>query len=131
MKDLIKKTNIVPTAKIARLMQLEVFQKQTKREIEELRADLLKVTQDLDVLTLKTGKYTISRAKRVTPTVSDFKTLCKSLDKQNIPYETMETFTPQMSVVFKEAVKQGRELDGLEVKETEYISIRVKDQDGR
>ena len=121
------KTNIIPTVKIQRLMELEVQYKEIKKQIDEYRADLLKVTQDLDVLTLKTGKYTISRGKRLTPHVTDFKTLCASLDKAEIPYETEVTFTPQMSVMFRQLVKEDREMPGLDVTETEYISIRVKE----
>ena len=114
--------------KMARLMELQAIVKKLKPEIDELKADLLKVTQDLDVYTLKTGNYTLSRAKRITPQVVDFKLLKETLDKEDIPYETEEVFTAQTNVMFKQAIADKRELAGLEALETEYISIRLSDK---
>ena len=129
MKDILSKpvNQHSPMVKAKRLMELLALVKSVKPEIDELKADLLKVTQDLGVLTLKTEGYTISRAKRVTPEVTSFKLLKASLVENNIPFETEETFTKQMDVLFKKLIEDKRELDGLEGKETEYISVRVKE----
>jgi hypothetical protein len=126
--DLLVKNNNSPMEKMGRLMELQAIVKKLKPEIDELKADLLKVTQDLDVYTLKTGKYTLSRAKRVTPQVVDFNLLKGSLDLADIPYETHEVFTPQMSVLFKQMVDENKELPGLEGLITEYISVRIKEE---
>lgn len=125
-KKLLTNTPKSPMVKAARLFELQKLMKELKPEIESLKADLLKVMQDMDVLTLKTGSYTLSKAKRITPRIEDFKTLKKSLEEQKIPFETVETFAPFMSEVFKEAIDQGRELEGLGKLETEYVSIRLK-----
>lgn len=113
--------------KAQRLMELQAIIKEIKPEIDALKSDLLKVTQDLGVLTLKTEKYTISRAKRITPQVVDQKALKKALDEQEIPYQMVEAFAPFMTTVFREAIEQGKELDGLEALETEYITVRIKE----
>ena len=116
----------LPIAKIKRLVELDKQYDAIKKERDLLREQLLVATQQLDVLTLKTGEYTISRAKRLTPRVTGYETLKKSLDTANIPYETYETFTPQMTVLFKQIIKEGKKLDGLEISTVEYISIRVR-----
>ena len=127
-KNLLSQTPKSPMAKMQKLMELQAIVKELKPQIDELKADLLKVTQDLDVYTLKTGDYTLSRAKRITPQVVDFKLLKETLDKEDIPYETEEVFTAQTNVMFKQAIADKRELAGLEALETEYISIRLSDK---
>jgi len=118
--------NNLPIEKIKRLVELDKQYDTIKAERDQLRSDLLKVTQELDVLTLKTGEYTISRGKRLTPQVTSFETLKNSLTKANIPWDVIEVFAPHTINSFREVAKQGIELDGLEVKETQYISIRTK-----
>ena len=118
---------LLPIAKIQHLVELEAQYKSIKQQIDEYRADLLKITQDLDVLSLRTGQYTISRAKRITPQVTSFKTLKASLEAESIPYDTMEVFTPQTLAAFREVAKIGKDLDGLAFQETEYITIRTKE----
>lgn len=125
-KNLLSSTPKSPMQKVEKLMEYQAIVKDLKPKIDELKADLLKITQDLDVYTLKTGRYTISRAKKVTPKVIDFKQLKESLDKAEIPYITEEVFAEQMKLVFKQAIEEKRELEGLESLITEYISIRIK-----
>ena len=128
MNDLLVKNANSPMEKAQKIVELTKIIKDAKAIVDEYKIDLLKVTQEMDVLTLKTGSYTISRAKRITPRVTDFKTLKESLDKENIPYEVEEAFTPQMDLVFKNLVKEDRKLDGLEALETEYIMIRTPEK---
>lgn len=115
----------LPVDKAKRLMEVQALLKDLKAEADELKADLLRTTQALDVYTLKTGEYTISRVKKITPHVDDFKTLKKALEEAEIEVLTELTFAPQMDLVFKQAVEEGREFDGLSGKVTEYISIRL------
>lgn len=128
MNDLLVKNANSPMEKAAKVVELTEFIKAAKVIVDEYKVDLLKATQEMDVLTLKTGSYTITRAKRITPKVLDFKTLKDSLDKADIPYEVEEAFTPQMTVVFKNIVKEGKKLEGLEALETEYIMIRTPEK---
>ena len=126
-KDILVLKANSPMEKAKKLVELQAKVKEYKEIIDELKVDLLKTTQELGVLTLKTECYTISRARKVTPKVEDFDELKKSLDKANIPYETKEVFHERMNLVFKMAVDEGRNLKGLEALETEYIMVRVRD----
>lgn len=123
MKIQTRKT--LPVDKAKRLMELQTIMKEIKPEIDQLKADLLGVMQGQDVFTLKTGSYTLSRSKRVTPQVVDFNTLKKSLEDAEIEVITETVFAPQMDIVFKQAIEEGKEFKGLEGKTTEYISIRL------
>lgn len=140
-KQLLTMTPKSPMQKAARLVELRTEEKKLRdklallvEEMQPYKDDLLKVTQDLDVLTLKTGSYTISRAIRISPQVEDYETLKASLEKAGVPVLVHETFMPQMDEVFKEALKEGREFEGLGKKETQYIAVRVtskKEESGK
>ena len=130
VKDMTSLTTTNPTLpiqKIKRLAKIERIYKDIKAERDILKEELLTLTQKLDVYTLKTGVYTLFRAKRITPQVINFNVLEASLKAQNIPYETETVFTPQTYGAFRQAIKENLELDGLEAKETEYISVIVKE----
>jgi len=114
-----------PMQKAEKLVKLANLKKEVETAYNQLRDDLLAVTQQLDVLTLKTGSYTISRACRVTPSVDDIPTLKKSLESAGIEYKMKEVFADYMTDVFKQAIKEGKELEGLSAKTTEYVSVRV------
>ena len=129
MNDILSVSPQSPMEKAKKLMELQKIVKNLKPIIDELRSDLLKVTQDLGVLTLKTELYTISRSKRVTPEVVDFKLLKQSLIDNKIPFGTQEVFADYMSVSFKKLIEDKREMPGLEGKETEYISVRIREKE--
>lgn len=126
MKTLTKSNPELPIKKIQRLAEIETQWQAIKKERDQLREELLVLTQKLDVYTLKTGKYTLFRAKRVTPHVTDFNVLEASLKAQGIPYEVETVFSPRTFLAFQKAIKQKIELDGLEAQETEYIVIKTK-----
>ena len=126
MKTLTKSNPELPIKKIQRLAEIETQWQAIKKERDQLREELLVLTQKLDVYTLKTGKYTLFRAKRVTPHVTDFNVLEASLKAQDIPYEVETVFSPRTFLAFQKAIKQKIELDGLEAQETEYIVIKTK-----
>ena len=130
VKDMTSLTTTNPTLpiqKIKRLAKIERIYKDIKAERDILKEELLTLTQKLDVYTLKTGVYTLFRAKRITPQVINFNVLEASLKAQNIPYETETVFTLQTYGAFRQAIKENLELEGLEAKETEYISVIVKE----
>lgn len=132
-KNLLSSTPKSPMAKVGRLMELEAQKKVIAKEIEILKADLLKVTQDLDVYTLKTGSYTISRVKRLTPKVESFAKLKEYLDAKDIPYMTEETFRETMKPTFKvmaeKAIEEKLLIPGMDIAETEFIMIRLADKE--
>lgn len=124
-KDILKIEPQSPMEKAQTLMELEALNREIYKKIKQLKDELLKATQELDVLSLKTGSYTISRVKRITPRVEDFEKLKISLEKAGVPYETKEVFADQMNIVFREAIKEGKEFKGLDKQETEYVMIRI------
>jgi uncharacterized coiled-coil DUF342 family protein len=130
MTDLIEKAKL-PIEDVDRFMELTEKAKDLRDQLKEVndemvkyRDELLRTTQELDVYTLKTGDYTISRVVRITPVVEDFNALRATLEAESIPFETEEVFK-NMDSLFKEAIKQDRELSGLGKRETQYISVRV------
>lgn len=129
MNDILTTKTNSPIDKVKRLVSLMALAKEIKPEIDRLKAELLKVTQDLDVLKLKTGDYTVTRAKRVTPEVVNFNELKQSLIDADIPYMTEEVFTDGMYVVFRKAIEENKELHGLSARITEYISIRIAEKE--
>lgn len=124
MNDLLQINGLSQSQKAERLLKLADLKKQVETAYNALRDELLEETQRLGVLTLKTESYTITRARRVTPQVVDYKQLKETLEKEKIPYTVKEVFGDAMTEVFKQAIKEGRELEGLESKITEYITIR-------
>lgn len=119
-------TDLIPTNDIQKLAELDVQYDKIKKQRDELRARLLEKAQELDVWSLKTGTYTLYRAKRLTPRVTSMKALKTTLEAEKIPYDTMEVFTPQTFAAFRLLAKEGRQLEGLEVQETEYVAIKTQ-----
>lgn len=115
-----------PAVKANELMQWEILKKELSLKIADRKAELLGIMQDQDILSLKTGKYTLTRAHKITPQVIDFDALKNALDREEIPYETKEVFDERMNPVFKTIIEEGKVLMGLQGLETEYISIRIK-----
>lgn len=124
-KSKITNTNAPMIRKVSHLAAIEKQYKALKEEIDIMKAELLEIMQKDDVLTLKTGEYTISRAKRVTPQIESVEILKNSLEEAKIPYDMVEAFAPHMNETFKQAIKQGKQLNGLGSKETEYVVVRV------
>lgn len=122
--ELLNIQGLTQSQKAERLLKLTELKKQVETAYNALRDELLGSMQELDVLTLKTGTYTLTRACRITPKVDDYKKLKQTLEKENIPYTTKEVFGDEMNEVFKQAAKDGMELEGLSVTKTEYVSIR-------
>ena len=128
MKTKITKVDqqMTPADKVKRLISLQKLEKSLKPEIAKLKEELLDTMQKQDVLSLKTGSYTLFRAKRITPQVTNFEALKKDLEAHDIEVITEIVFAPQMNLVFKQAIEENKELKGLEGLETEYVSIRIK-----
>lgn len=122
--DLLNIQGLTKSQKAERLLKLTDLKKQVETAYNALRDELLKSMQELDVYTLKTGSYTLTRATRVTPQVTNYTKLKETLEKEKIPYTTKEVFGDEMTEVFKLAIKEGRDLEGLDSKVTEYITIR-------
>jgi len=111
--------------KAKQIIKLEAAKDKIDQALSELRADLLTVTKEQGVLTLKTEDYTITRATRDTLKVSDHKAAAMELDSMNIPVATEIVLSDSTKKVLKELIKQGKEFDNATVQSTEYVSIRI------
>lgn len=108
----------------AKARDLRAELKRIEDELRPYREQLLQATQQNDVYQLKTGSYTISRVQRISPVVENFEELEKTLQENNIPYETEVVFK-NMDMTFKEAIKQKLDWKGLNARVTEYVAVRV------
>ncbi len=125
LTELVQESILTPAKKAENLLKLREAKRQIEERIELLNSELLEAMRATDSLSIKTSSFTISRAKRVTPFVENYKALKQDLDEKRIPYTTKEVFGDEMAGVFRQAVKEGRQLDGLSSRETEYITIKT------
>lgn len=128
-KPIIATTATTTIEKAKNLIQLEKIYKDVKERIDAYRAELLEETKKMDVLSLKTGSYTISRVKKLYPKVTDVQALKKALDKEKIPYEMQEVFADYMKNTFKQLAEEQKQLDGLNIDEIEYIMVRINNEE--
>ncbi|RKY72543.1 MAG: hypothetical protein DRP97_00485 [Candidatus Latescibacterota bacterium] len=103
------------------VVKLQSVKKEVDSRLKEMKASLLETTKSLDVLTLKTGSYTISRATRSTVKVLDKKALSKELESMNVEV----VYGMDMDYMKPVVKKLVDDLDNAEVNETEYVSIRI------
>ena len=113
---------IIPSEAVEEVIHLE----QTKRGLDErlktLRAGLLEETKRMDVISLKTGKYTLTRATRTTIRVVDDAEVKEELEKMGHQVITKEVVDMDF---MKPLVKANVDkLDGATKTETEYLTIR-------
>lgn len=125
----ITKKEIIPVRKVEQLVKIEAQYKALKAVRDLLKEDILTSMQEVDLESFKTGSYTLTRAKRITPLVRDVRMLKKSLDYARIPYETEETFKPFMQATFRRLLEEKKDMLGLEKQETEYVLIRIKEEE--
>lgn len=125
MTKIVTKQELIPADKAKEIIKLTQLQKEVKSRLDSLKAELLAYTQENDVLTLKTGAYTISRAKRDTITVMDHESAYKFLQDKNIPADMVRVLSDATENVVKTLVKSGTNVAGVAHQQTEYISIRV------
>lgn len=72
---------------------------------------------------------TITRAVRKTPFVSDESAVMKWLSKNKLKKEyTAVQLTDSFKKLMSEAIKTDKKIDGVEIKETEYLSLTKADE---
>ena len=95
---------------------------QTQRD--ELQAEIMQGFKELGTATMRYDFGTFSLAVRKTPQVADEKKVIAWLTKNELADEyTAVRLAPQFDALAKEAMKEGKTIDGLEIRETEYMSI--------
>lgn len=116
---------LTPMEAADQVIKLERLEKQVKTRMLELRAKLLTAMKDQDVISLKTGSYTTTRAVRRTLKIEDQATAIDALKKMNIEVVTEVVMADQMKPVLKQLLEEGKNVDGVQMTSTEYVSIRL------
>lgn len=125
MNEIITQQTKTPAEMAARLVKLKEAKKMIDDELKEINEKLLEEMQRFDVLTLKTGQFTVSRAKRVTPKVMILEDVQGYFTDKGLPFTTKAVPDDVTMNTIKEMVKAGEMPDGVEAQETEYVSVRV------
>ena len=103
------------------VVKLEQLHREIKGRLDNMKSQLLAKTKELDVITLKTGSYTISRASRKTIKVLSKKGLAKELEGMGL--EVLYAIDMDyMKPVVKNVIDK---LEYATETETEYVSIRI------
>lgn len=123
--DLALDRQLTPVDTAEQIVTLEAYKKKIDEKISILKEKLLRVTKEQGVLTLKTEKYVITRAKRQTVTINDHALAAKELEAKNVPVQTKVVLSDFTEKALKELAKQGTEFDSVTVKETEYLAIKI------
>ena len=80
--------------------------------------------KELGTATMRYEFGTFSLAVRKTPKVVDENKVIAWLKKMKLAKEyTAVRLAPQFDALLKESVKEGKQIDGTEISETEYMSI--------
>lgn len=125
MNEIITQQTKTPAEMAARLVKLKEAKKMIDDELKEINEKLLEEMQHFDVLTLKTGQFTVSRAKRVTPKVTNLDDLEGYFTDKGLQFTTKAVPDDVTMNTIKEMVKAGTMPDGVEAQETEYVTVRI------
>ena len=113
----------------AEITAIEEQAKPLKARKDELQAQVLELMKATQQFGVKYQDFTVSRAVRKTLDITDEKTVIAQLKEKGL----MQYFSEQLNelfkkglapVIIKEAEASGEVLDGTQVAETEYVSIR-------
>lgn len=129
MTDMITQQVLTPSEMAVKLVKLTQLKKQVDAEIQEYRDKLLEETRRNDVLTLKTGQYTISRCKRITPTLENLEDLRGWFTDMGLTFATKEVPEDWVMSTVRDSVKKGNIPEGISAQETEYVVVKVNKKD--
>jgi len=127
MNDLIPKEELKKldaNKKAEYFIKLSELKKRVNEEYNNIRSELLETTQKLGIKQLKTDNYTISRAKRVNIDIYDHKLAGSELEKLGYQIKYQKKISDLSMPTVKEVAK-GQKIDGIEVSETEYVTVRI------
>jgi hypothetical protein len=114
---------LAPIKAAEKIVELERAKDKIESSLAVLRSRLLEVTKENDVLTLKTGQYTIMRKQLRRIKVLNDDEAGKFLESKGVPVETRVVLDMRyMKPVIQNY--QG-EIPGIEKTLTEYVSVRL------
>lgn len=95
-----------------------------KNQRDALNTEIMAGFKELGTATMRYEFGTFSLAVRKTPKVVDENKVIAWLKKMKLAKEyTAVRLAPQFDALLKESVKEGKQIDGTEISETEYMSI--------
>lgn len=116
---------LTPMEKAERYFKVVALKKRVEEEYKRLREELLQITKDAGVLSLKTEQYTISRVKRQTTKITDHQAAINSLTERNIPIVTKTVLDEDyMKPALEQLAESGEVIPGIETFDTEYVMVR-------
>ncbi len=130
MEDTLKSLTTVPVQDLApaqmasQLVKLKELAKTVKERIATLDALLLEEMKRLDVLTIKTASYTLTRATRSTLRIDNEDEVVQALTQKGLEVTWDKKFSEQTTNTIKLLVRTEI-VEGAHLDETPYISIRL------
>lgn len=109
--------------------QLADAKKQLDEQYNQIRDELREVMKDKKVLTLKTEDYTLTRSNRQTMTIVDHQKLIKAYKKWGIPAPLKVDYWVAQTQL-RDRLKANRRVPGVEMREQEYVSVRLNKKGG-
>ena len=131
-KKLATAKKLAPMEVAEEVIKLEKLKREVDTRLKEHKANLLRVMLELDVLQLKTGSYTLSRKKYSRVKVVDDEKAEKALEARGVPVETKVVLDMDlMKVPLKALVDSGENIDGVELVESDFVSVRLVGSDSK
>ena len=129
MDDIVTKSvdELNPIEICTQVVKLEQAKRQLDERLKQLKNGLLEKMTQTDVLTLKTGNYTISRSLRTTPTILNHQQVKEELAIQGHQVITKEV----IDMDYMKPLVMSLKPKGVEFKETSYVSIRINKKKGQ
>lgn len=128
MSKLQTQENLTPVEMGKQIVKMEQLKRELDYKLKTMKDNLLHIMQDTDVLSIKTGSYTLSRKTYRRVKVVDDELAAKDLKARGVPVTTKVVLDmSQMNIPLTELlVKQRETIDGVELTETEYVSMLMK-----
>jgi hypothetical protein len=122
-QDIVSQSN-TPAIKAERLLKLVDLKKKVDEEYDQLRRELLESMRGTDTYAIKTSTFHLIRSKRTTTSVVSIEDLEDEFKRRGLEFRTKAVPDDTTMNTVKQMVKDGEEVDGVEVSETEYVSIK-------
>lgn len=126
MSDLVPMQELSPAVMSSEIVRLELEKKAISTKLEGLKKSLLVSMKDLDVLTLKTGAFTVTRAVRKTYKVESDEAAInylKGLGHEVVTKTTLDM--DYMKPLVADIIEHDGGMEGVELQATEYVAVRV------
>ncbi len=120
-------SEMTPAQMVSRYSKVLALKKKIDDEYKQLRAELLEVTKESGVVSLKTEDYTLTRQSRTTVKVTNHKAAISALEDREVPVTTKVVLDDDyMKPIYKKMLEEGEVIPGIDSFTTEFVTIRMK-----